>query len=306
MGPIRRDAPGCVAWLSGARKPDTAESLEALVEGLRELGYREGRNLVFDARWADYSAERAATLAREIAALRPAVIVTQGAGHGPASRLSPPIAVVFLHSGDPVEAGLAESFGRPGRSATGISLLALDLIGKRMDILKQMLPNLRRVAFVANPEHPGEHREFAASRAAADQLRIEVTYHQARNPAELDTALVAIAATRPDAAVVFSDALMLGQRQALATFFLKHRIPSATGWARFAESGHLLSYGPDVRAAWRRVAYFVDRIIKGARPADLPIELPTIIEMVVNRRTATAMNLILPPALLLRADRVID
>lgn len=295
-----------VAWLSGARKPDTAESFEAFLEGLRELGYGEGRNLVLDARWADYSAERAAKLAGEIAALRPAVIVTQGAGHGPASRLSPPIPVVFLHSGDPVDAGLADSYRRPGRNATGVSLLALELMGKRMDLLKQILPKLRRVAFLANPEHPGEHRELAAARAAAEQLRIEVTYFPMRNPAEIDTALVAVAAARPDAALLFSDALMLGQRQMLATFFLNHRIPSATGWASFAESGHLLSYGPNRRAAWRRVAYFVDRIIKGASPADLPIELPMIIEMVVNRRTATAMNLVLPPTVLVRADRVID
>jgi putative ABC transport system substrate-binding protein len=295
-----------VAWLSGGRKEDTTESFVALVEGLRELGYREGDNLVIDARWADYVAERATQLAGEIAALRPAVVVTQGAAHGPAVRLSPPIPVVFLHSGDPVEAGLAESFARPGRNATGISLLALDLVGKRMELLKQMVPNLRRVAFLANPEHPGEQREFAASRAAAVQLGLKVTYYQTRNPAELDTALVAVAVARPDGAVLFSDALMVGQRQKLAAFFLKHRIPSATGWSDFPESGHLLSYGPDRRAAWRRLAYFVDKIIKGARPADLPIELPTVLETVVNRRTATAMRLAVPPAILLRADRVID
>jgi len=295
-----------VAWLSGARKADTAESFAALIEGLRELGYREGDNLVVDARWADYSAERATQLAGEIAALRPAVVVTQGAAHGPAVRLSPPIPVVFLHSGDPVEAGLAESFAHPGRNATGISLLALDLIGKRMELLKQMVPTLRRVAFLANPEHPGEQRELAASRAAAAQLGLEVTYYQTRNPAELDTALVAVAAARPDGAVLFSDALMVGQRQKLGAFFLKHRIPSATGWSDFPESGHLLSYGPDRRAAWRRLAYFVDRIVKGARPADLPIELPTVLEMVLNRHTATAMHLSLPPTILVRADRVIE
>jgi putative ABC transport system substrate-binding protein len=213
---------------------------------------------------------------------------------------------VFLQSGDPVAAGVADSFARPGRNATGVSLLAVDLIGKRIETLMQIVPNVRRIAFVANPEHPGERRELAASRAAAEQLRVEVTYHQGRNRAELDTALTAVATTRPDAAVLFSDALMLGQRRELAAFFLKQRIPTATGWARFPESGHLLSYGPNQAAAWRRVAYFVDKVIRGANPSDLPIELPTVIEMVVNRRTAMAMNLALPPAVLLRADRVID
>ena len=295
-----------VAWLSGGRQADTAESFAAFRDGLRDLGYREGENLVVEARWADYLPERLPQLLGEIAAFRPDVVVTQGAAHGPAARRTPPLPVVFLHSGDPVEAGLAESFARPGRNATGMSLLAVDLTGKRMELLKQMVPKLRRVAFLANPEHPGEQREFAASRDVAAQLGLAVTYYQTRNPAELDTALGAVAAARPDGALLFSDALMVGQRQKLAAFFLQHRIPSATGWSDFPESGHLLSYGPERRAAWRRVAYFVDKIVKGARPADLPIELPTVFETVINRRTATAMHLSVPPAILLRADRVIE
>jgi putative ABC transport system substrate-binding protein len=295
-----------IAYLSGASRSDTEASFGAFVDGLRELGYVEGKNLAVDARWADYSAERATRLAGEIAARRPALIVTQGGGLRPASRLSPSIPLVFLQSGDPVEAGVADNYARPGRNATGVSLLAVDMLAKRIEILQQVLPKLRRVALLANPEHPGEQRELAATRAAAEQLRTEVSYHQARNPGELDVALAAVAAARPDAAVLFSDALMLGQRQTLAAFFLKHRIPSGTGWASFAESGHLLSYGPNVLAAWRRVAYFVDRVLKGARPGDIPIELPTTIETVINRRTAAAMGLTVPPALLARADRIIE
>jgi putative ABC transport system substrate-binding protein len=295
-----------VAYLSSSSRSDTAAGFAALLDGLRELGYVEGKNLAVDARWADYSAERATRLAGEIAARRPALIVTQGGGLRPASRLSPSIPLVFLQSGDPVEAGVADNYARPGRNATGVSLLAVDMLAKRIEILQQVLPKLRRVALLANPEHPGEQRELAATRAAAEQLRTEVSYHQARNPGELDVALAAVAAARPDAAVLFSDALMLGQRQTLAAFFLKHRIPSGTGWASFAESGHLLSYGPNVLAAWRRVAYFVDRVLKGARPGDIPIELPTTIETVINRRTAAAMGLTVPPALLARADRIIE
>ena len=237
---------------------------------------------------------------------RLAVVVTQGAAHGPAARHAPPLPVVFLHSGDPVEAGLTESFAHPGRNATGVSLLAVDLTEKRMELLKQMVPKMRRVAFLANPEHPGEQRELAASRAAATQLGLAVTYYQTRNPAELDNALGAVVAARPDGALLFSDALMLGQRPKLAAFFLQHRIPSATGWSDFPESGHLPSYGPDRRAAWHRVAYFVDKTLKGARPADLPIELPTVFETVINRRTATAMQLSVSPAILVRADRMIE
>ncbi len=245
-------------------------------------------------------------LAGEIAALGPAVIVASGVGIAPAFRLSPPVPVAFLMSGDPVDAGFADTLARPGRNATGVSLLALDLIVKRMEILKAIHPRLRRVALLASPEHAGQRHELAASKAAAMQLGIEVSYHEARNPAELERALADVAVARPDGALIFSDALMSGQRKVLAAFFLKHRIPSAAGWSAFPEVGHLVSYGPERGAAWRRMAYYVDRILKGARPGDLPVELPTVVEMVVNRRTAAAMGLELPPAIVARADRVID
>jgi putative ABC transport system substrate-binding protein len=295
-----------IGFLSGGTKSDVEEVFTSLVAGLRDLGLREGQNLILDSGFADYSEAQARKLAAEIAARKPAVIVATGGGIAPACALSPAVPVVFLHSGDPVVAGFADSFARPGRNATGISLLATDLIGKRMELLKQINPKLRRVAFLASPEHAGQQRELAASQAAAAQLGVEAIYHQARNPAELATALAAVAAERPDGALLFSDALMVGQRKLLADFFLKHRIPSGAGWSAFPASGHLMSYGPDRKAAWRRLAYFVDRIIKGTRPADLPIELPTVVELVVNRRTAAAMNLVLPPEVLVRADRVIE
>jgi putative ABC transport system substrate-binding protein len=142
-----------------------------------------------------------------------------------------------------------------------------------------------------------------APRAA--RLGVEVLYREARNPAELTAALAGVAAAKPDAALLFSDALMVGQRRPLAEFFLRQRIPSGAGWLAFVESGHFMSYGPERHAAWRRLASFVDRILKGARPAETPIELPTVIELALNRCAAAAMNLTLPPALLTRADRVI-
>jgi putative ABC transport system substrate-binding protein len=295
-----------VAFLSGGRQADTASALNAFVEGLRALGYQQGRNLDLDARYADYSAEQAGRLAAEIAARKPVAILTSGGGIGPAIRLSPPQSVVFVFSGDPVDAGYADSLARPGRNATGISLMALDLIVKRMELLKQFRPSMRRVAFLASPEHAGQQRELAASRAAAEQIGAEVLYHEVRTPAQLASALPAVVEGRPDAALLFSDALMIGQRQELAAFFLKHRIPSAAGWSAFPDSGHLLSYGPERQAVWRRAADFVDRIIKGAHPSTLPIELPTVFELVVNRRTASAMNLTLPQSILARADRVIE
>jgi putative ABC transport system substrate-binding protein len=212
---------------------------------------------------------------------------------------------VFVHSGDPVEAGFADSLSRPGRNATGISLLALDLISKRMEFLKQIRPSMQRVALLASPEHPGQQRELAASRAAAAQFGVEVLYHEARTPAELAAALPRVPDGKPDAALLFSDALMLGQREALAAFFLTHKIPSGAGYSAFPDSGHVMSYGPERLAVWRRIAHFVDRIVKGARPAGMPIELPTVFELVINRRSASAMDLVVPQQLLVRADRVI-
>ena len=295
-----------MALLSAGRQSDSAHFVDALLGELRVLGYQEGRTVEIDARYADYSATQAGRLAAEIAARKPTVIVASGGGIEPAVRLSPPLPVVFVHSGNPVDAGFANSLSRPGRNATGISLLALDLIAKRMEFLKQVQPRMQRVALLASPEHAGQQRELAASRAAAGQFGVEVLYHEARTPAELAAALPGVARDQPDAALLFSDALMVGQRQSLATFFLTRKIPSAAGYSAFPDSGHVLSYGPERLAVWRRTAHFVDRIVKGARPSDLPIELPTVFELVINRRSANAMDLVVPAQLMVLADRVID
>ena len=295
-----------IALLSGGRQSDSANSFSALLDGLRALGYQEGRTIEIDARYADYSAAQAQRLASEIASRKPALIVTSGSGIEPAIRLSPALAVVFVHSGNPVDAGFADSLARPGRNATGISLMALDLIAKRMEHLKQLQPAMRRVAFLASPEHAGQQREFAASRAAAELAGVDVTYLEARTPEELAAALPKVVEARPGGALLFSDALMYGQRQALAAFFLTHKIPSAAGYSAFPDSGHVLSYGPERLAVWRRVANFVDRIIKGAQPSEMPIELPTTFELVINRRSATAMGLTVPRELLVSADRLVD
>ena len=299
-------APHRIAFLSGGSEGDAARFFPAFLDGLRERGYREGQNLVIDRRYANYSAERATALAAEIAAQKPALIVANGGGIAPACRLAPALPVVFLHSGNPVDAGFADTYARPGRNASGVTMMALDLIAKRIDFLRQIQPRLKRLAFLASPEHAGQQRELDASRAAAAQFNIEVLYYEARTPAELNAALPKVVADRPDGALLFSDALMIGQRKPLGDFFLQQRIPSAAGWVGFPESGHLVSYGPERLAVWKRLAYFVDRILRGARPADLPVELPTVMELAVNRRTAAAMKLEIPTSILLRAERVID
>ena len=295
-----------VALLFGGKPSDSTNFVDALLGELRTLGYQDGRTVEIDARHANYSTADAERLASELAGRKPAVIVAAGGGITPAVRLSGAVPVVFVHSGDPVDAGFADSLVRPGRNATGISLLALDLISKRLEFLKQIRPATQRVALLASPEHPGQQRELAASRAAAGQFGVEVVYHEARTPAELAAALPRVPESKPDAALIFSDALMLGQRQSLATFFLTHKIPSGAGYSAFPESGHVMSYGPERLAVWRRAAHFVDRIVKGAQPASMPIELPTVFELVINRKSASAMDLVVPQQLLVRADRVIE
>jgi putative tryptophan/tyrosine transport system substrate-binding protein len=295
-----------VALLFGGKPSDSTDFVGALLGELRTLGYQDRRTVEIDARYANYSTSEAERLAVELAGRKPAAIVASGGGIEPAVRLVRQVPIVFVHSGDPVDAGFADSLPRPGRNATGISLLALDLISKRMEFLKQVRPTMQRVALLASPEHPGQLRELAASRAAAAQFGVEVVYHEARTPAELAAALPRVPEGKPDAALIFSDALMLGQRQSLATFFLAHKIPSGAGYSAFPDSGHVMSYGPERLAVWRRTAHFVDRIVKGAQPAAMPIELPTVFELVINRRSASAMGLVVPQQLLVRADRVIE
>ena len=295
-----------MAWLAAGSKEDTEVYFDAFRGGLRDLGYQEGRNLVIDARFGDYARERAERFALELAALRPELLVTQGGAANQAVRLSPAIPTVFIYSGDPIAAGFATSFARPGRHLTGVSLLSLDLVGKRIEILKELVPRLSHVAIIANPDHHGEARERDASKAAADRLDIQVSYHPAHNPVELDAALASAVASRAEGAVVFPDSLSVTRRAAIATFFLKNRMPSAAGWAPYADSGFLVSCGPNLLDAYRRAAYFVDRIIKGAKPADLPIEMPATTDRVVNRRTAAALGLSLSSTIALRANRVID
>jgi len=295
-----------VALLSGGRQSDTVHVVEALVAELRALGHVDGQTIELDARYADYSTTQGQRLAAEIAARKPAVIVANGHGIDLAFRLSPPLPVVFIHSGNPVDAGFVDRLQRPGRHATGISLMALDLIAKRMEFLTQLRPRLKRLALLASPEHAGQQRELAASRAGAAAFGLEVLYHEARTPAELAAALPKVAEGRPEAALLFSDALMFGQRESLAAFFLARGIPSASGYSAFPDSGHVMSYGPERKAVWRRAAHYVDRIVKGARPSELPVELPTVFELVINRRSANAMNLVVPNQLVVLADRVID
>jgi putative ABC transport system substrate-binding protein len=301
----QQPAPFRVGWIS-LDQADGSPVFEPFRAGLRDLGWVEGRNLSIEARWAEGSRERLDLMAAELVALKPHVIVTQGGALQPFPRISTTVPIVFGYSGDPVEAGFVESVPRPGRNLTGVSFLSLELVGKRTELLKDVMPRLTRVAILANPEHPGDQAELRASQAAAKALGLTLEYFAVRGVPELEQAFAAIPRSRSEAVVVFPDAFTLRSRERIARFGLEHRIPVVSGWARFAESGCLMTYGPNLQASFRRLATYVDKILKGAKPAELPVELPTSVELVVNMRTATALGIQIPPAVLARADQVIE
>lgn len=295
-----------VAWLSYTRSDSPLRPLDAFRAGMQSAGYMEGINLRIDARWGDDSRERMNMLADELTATQPDVIVALGPAVFPFLRGGTALPLAFVFSGDPVEAKFVESLARPGRNMTGLTQLSLELVGKRLDVLRQALPRLKKVAVVANTGHPGEQAEWRVSRQAADALGLNLEYLPMRGPQDIDATLLAAKRARCEAVVVFPDAGMMGHSERFAAFALENALPAISGWAEFARRGNLLSYGPNATQAFTRVAHFVDRILKGARPAELPVEQPTTVELVVNLKAARAMGLTIPQSLLLRADEVVQ
>lgn len=294
-----------IGWVSADQT--AGDNYDSFRQGMRALGYTEGRNLRLEARWGGGSPEQVELLAREVIRAKPQVIVTQGGPSlFPTLRANPPMPVVFSYSGDPVEAKIVESFARPGRKLTGISLLSLELVGKRMELLKETLPSLKRVAILANPEHAGEQGELRVSQGAAKTLGLGVEYFSVRTLPQLEEALVAIGKSRVDAIVVFPDAFTMRHSARIAAFALSSRIPAMSGWSQFVERGNFMSYGPDQDAVYVRLATYVDKILKGANASELPIELPTIVELAIHAGVAKRLGIVVPQSVLVRANRVIE
>ncbi len=300
-------APFRIAWVTTDRKDSPLPNLEAFRAGLRELGYVESKHVAIDVWSGDGAGERIGPLASGIVASRPDVVVAAGgAALFPLVRAGMTLPLVYSVSADPVEAKIAESFARPGGTMTGISLFALTLVGKRLELIKEFLPGTRRVALVCNPQHPGEHKELAAAREGASKLGLEVRYFPTNTAATLEAALANIARARDDAILAFADGFTLTFAGRFAAFSTEHRIPVVGGWEQFARQGNLMIYGPVFADVYRRLAAFVDKIRKGAKPGELPIELPTKVELIVNARTAKALGIAIPASVLARADEVIQ
>jgi putative tryptophan/tyrosine transport system substrate-binding protein len=301
-----------IAWLGAGRADEPSPYLDSLRTGLRDLGWIEGRNLTIERFWAT-GLDNMDSAALDLLASDPEVIVAQEFTVLAFRSVKTEKPVVFGYSGDPLDVKLVESWARPGGNFTGMSYLAIELVGKRIELLKEWLPQTQRIAVFARPQHPGEHLERQASEVVAVKLGIELSYFPYNSPvlptrdlSELETAFRAIVQDRCDALVVFPDSAMYEIGDHIARLALQAKLPSVSGWSSFANKGLLMTYGPNVRALYRSLAGYVDRILNGVRPAELPFQAPTSLYLAINVRTAKALGLQVPPTLLTRADEVIE
>jgi len=295
-----------VVWFSYADEKTVGSYFNSVQKGLRDHGLINGQTIRFEAYFAQFSKDRVKQMIPEIIAKKPAVVVVQGAAIRPMTQATHTIPLVIASSGDLVAGKLVSSMANPGGNVTGLQFLAIDLVGKRMELLKEINPRLKRVAVIADPGHAGETNERAKTFAVADQLGIQVDYKPVTNPAELQAALDSLPGSGVEAIVAFPDSITFGPRKRIADFAIQHKLPTVSGWDAYADAGFLLIYGPSLTASWERMAYFVDRILKGAKPSDLPAETPSVIEMIVNLKTAQALGIKVPEKILLRANRVIE
>ena len=300
----RRSRPVRLGYLSGGGFKEV--QLGFFLEGLTRIGWTEGRHFTLKARYADFDYTVFPALTDEL--LREGIDLLVAVG--PATRMiqvtQRVVPVVFAFSGDPVAAGFVASIARPGGNASGVSFLALELAGKRLDILREIHPITRRVAVLVNPLHPGEQEERRVTNEAATRLGLQVVFLEMRNDRELSAALSGTSASGCDSLTCFPDQLTLSNSTAIAAHARREGLPSVFGWRNYCEAGGLVSYGPSMGEGFARLAYFVERIANGAQAADIPVELPTMIETVVNMKTAKALGLTVPTSVLALANELIE
>jgi putative ABC transport system substrate-binding protein len=289
-----------IGWL-GVGAGVTVDSFR---QGMRERGWTEGQNLIIETRFGDYA--QAPQLVAELQRAQVALIVAQRPMVLRARDALGTTPVVFGFSGDPVEARLVTSLGRPGGNMTGLTAMAWELVGKRLELLQEALPGVKRVAILANPAHPGEQSELRISQEAARKLGVTVQYLPVRTSKDIEAAFDAMVRERAQAVIAFPDAFMNGSAKVIAELAARRGIPVISGAAQFAEAGNFMTYGPVLGEFWRSVSYYADKVLKGARPGDLPVGQPTTFELVVNLKVARALGVSVPQSLLLRADRVIE
>jgi putative ABC transport system substrate-binding protein len=280
--------------------------LQRFEHKLREYGYIEGQNVRFVPRFAEGRDDRFPAMAAELVALPVDLIVTWGTPAALAAKQATSSIPVVMALGDPVSVGIVSNLARPNGNITGFATQNVDLDGKRLDLLKDLLPHLSRVAMLANAANPMVDASLRTLRPAAEQLRIKLDIFDARSSAEIETALQRLNDARPDGVLVAPDLLLLTQRSEITAAFAKYRLPAVYPFREYAGVGGLMIHGANLGILFERAAGYVDRILKGAKPADLPVQLATEFELIINLRTASNMGLVIPPALIARADEVIE
>jgi len=297
-----------IGFLAAASQQDFTDGrLDALIQGMRELGYVENKNFVIEARYGDGNYDRLPNLAVELVRLKVDVIV---AVPSPAIRAAQhattTIPIVFPSTGDPVGSGFVASLAHPGGNVTGLSNTNLDISAKTLELLMTVAPQISRIAILANPGSSTAPAIVKSIDAAAHNFRVQSVSINASSPEEIESAFATMRTQRPDAIVIAGDAFLNMQAHHIAELAIKDRVPSVTQSPRYARAGGLMSYGQSATDVYRRAAAYIDRIFKGAAPGDLPVEQPTKFELVINLKTAKALGLTIPQAVLLRADEVIQ
>ena len=296
-----------IGLLSTGTPAEGSARLETFLQGLRDLGYVEGRNIAIEPRWGEGRAERLSDLAVGLVGLKVDMIVATSTPAALAARdATPTIPIVFVTAADPVGSGLVASIARPGGNVTGVSLLAPEMVARQMQLLKEAVPKVSHVAVLGNPTLKYNPSLVKEAESAAQSLGMQARVLGVSGPDALDSALSAVNKQRPGALFVLFDPVMFGYRTRIAAFASKNRLPSMYPHREYAESGGLMAYGVDLRDNYRRAASYVDKILKGTKPGDLPVEQPTKFELVINLKTAKALGLTIPRSLLLQADQVIE
>lgn len=293
-----------VGYLNAGRADDT--SLAQVRVGFGRIGWVEGRDFALRLRFADFDNARLPALLAELLREGIDVLITSGAATRMVPEAQRSVPVVFSFSGDPVAAGFARSLARPGSNATGNCQLMWDLVGKRLELLREMAPNARRTLVVQSPDHPGEEEERQRSTIEGARLGLETVIRPVRDRASLEAALADSAEARVDSLFCFTDAVTVANRHLIVDHARRARLPAVYPRRDFCEVGGLASYGPNIAELNARLAYFVERIAAGTRAGDIPVEWPTVIESVANRRAAAAIGITLPPLVIARADEVIE
>jgi len=296
-----------IGFLGTTTQVRIAPNLAAFRQGLRELGYIEGKGVLLEVRLADGAVERLPQLARELVALKPDVIVaTNDVAIAAVRRETQTIPIVMAFSADPAGAGFVASLARPGGNVTGLSSLSPEVSGKRLELLREVVPGLSRVAFFWNPDSRGNLLDYKETEVVARSLHVEVQSVELYRIEDLDRAFSAVTSGHAQAFIVpAGNPVTLTRRDQLTSFAQRSRLPSIYGARDAVDDGGLMSYGPSTADLFRRAAIYVDKILKGAKPADLSVAQPTKFELVINLRTAKALGLTIPPSLLRRADDVI-